>query len=144
MSGGADECVAAYVDNDNSSLTTYGSSLVNADAKYKDVYTPNDDTRTGNYSSTSSKVGDAVYETSSSTTPAGALGYPYSWYSDGSSMPYSNWPFFLRGGRFSIDTDAGLFCFDDNVGDASSINGFRPVFVLYKNWAWFFYIKFNL
>ena len=35
MSGGAWEYVAAYVNNGNSSLTSYGSSLVNGDAVYE-------------------------------------------------------------------------------------------------------------
>ena len=39
MSGGAWEYVAAYVDNGDSNLTSYGSSLVNGDAKVKNVYT---------------------------------------------------------------------------------------------------------
>ena len=37
--GGAWEYVAAYVDNGDSNLTSYGSSLVNGDAKVKNVYT---------------------------------------------------------------------------------------------------------
>ena len=38
MSGGANEYVAAYVNNGDSNLASYGSSLVNGDTKTKTVY----------------------------------------------------------------------------------------------------------
>ena len=125
MSGGAWEYVAGYVNNSNSSLTTYGSSLVSANAKYKDVYTSNGDTQSGNYSANSSKLGDAAYETS--TSCAGRT----SWYSDYSGMPYSSGPFFARGGCYCNGTSAGLFCFGGGEhGGACSNDGFRPVLAI--------------
>ena len=124
MSGGAWEYVAAYVNNGNSNLTTYGNSLYTADAKYKDVYTSNGDTRTGNYSSASSHKGDAVYETSSSGD--GSPNYQQSWYSDDSAMPCSSVPFFVRGGYYYDGTLAGLFYFGGGVGNADGGSGFRP------------------
>ncbi len=67
MSGGAYEYVAAYVNNGNSNLTTYGSSLVNETRSYmKDVYDMGSvDTREANYAANSDVYGDAIYETSS-------------------------------------------------------------------------------
>ena len=122
MSGGALEYTAAYVNNSNSSLTTYGSILVNADAKYKDIYTSNGDTQSGNYTANSSIKGDAVYETSSSYSGI------TSWYSDYSYMPCSSNPVFARGGRYSGGASAGLFTFYCvGNGSANSNYGFRPV-----------------
>ena len=122
MSGGAWEYVAAYVNNGNSILTTYGSSLVSADPKYKDTYISNGDTESGNYSNASSKVGDAVYETSS----LGNEGQ-YSWYNNFSCMPLLGFPFFRRGGYYNSGTNGGLFHFDGDNGGAYSSYGFRPV-----------------
>ena len=121
MSGGACEYVAGYVNNGNSYLTTYGSSLVNAAIKYKDVYTKgsNDDVVT-NYSANSSIKGDAVYETSISGTGT------TSWYSDYSYMPCWSFPFFARGDSYGDGTGAGLFFFSFSDGTAGSGIGFRP------------------
>jgi len=124
MSGGVNEYVAAYVDNGNANLTTYGLSLVSAIAQYKDLYTSSGDTSSGNYSANSGKKGDAVYETSTADTGT------TSWYSDYSYMPYSSYSFFIRGGVCSDATGAGVFIFDFNIGYASSTIGFRPVLVL--------------
>ncbi len=68
MSGGAYEYTAAYVNNGNSNLGTYGSTLVNAAGKYKDVYSKgsNDDREPNYQMSTPDRghYGDAVWETS--------------------------------------------------------------------------------
>ena len=123
MSGGAWEYVAAYVNNGNSNLTNYGSSLVNGDAKTKNVYSKgSSDSRDNNYSANSGKYGDAVYETSANGNSSSS-----SWYGDDSFFPYSNFPFFVRGGYYY---DAGVFCFNyDYGGDSNSYNSFRPVLV---------------
>ena len=123
MSGGASEYVAGYVNNSNSSLATYGSSLVNAASKYKDVYISNGDTTDGNYIANSSIKGDAVYETSTSS----AIFKTTSWYSASSCMPYSDHPFFGRGGSCCSSTFAGLFDFDYAGGFENPFDGFRPV-----------------
>ena len=125
MSGGAWEYVAAYVNNGNSNLTNYGSSLVNGDAKTKNVYSKgSSDSRDNNYSANSGKYGDAVYETSANGNSSSS-----SWYGDYSSFPYTDWPFFYRGGYYSGGTNAGVFCFNDNVGSSSGSLSFRPVLV---------------
>ena len=125
MSGGAWEYVAGYVNNGNGNLTSYGSSLVNGDAKTKNVYSKaSSDNNTNNYNANSGKYGDAVYETSANGNSSSS-----SWYGDYSYFPDTDWPFFGRGGYYSGGTSAGVFRFND--GSGSSIGGisFRPVLV---------------
>ena len=142
MSGGAHEYVAAYVNNNyvksGKNPYTYGKSLIDStDSKTKDVYTSNGDTQSGNYSAAASVYGDAVYETSSNINGS------YSWYGDHSNFPYSNNPFFIRGGNYNNTTNAGLFYFNNNNGNSNSNNGFRPVLVAlrYKERKIFFHLK---
>ena len=124
MSGGAWEYVAAYVNNGNSNLTNYGSSLVNGDAKTKNVYSKaSSDSYENNYNANSSKYGDAVYETS--TNGSGST----SWYGDYSNFPYTSNPFFLRGGYYDNGTIAGVFYFYGSGGGSNSNYSFRPVLV---------------
>ena len=128
MSGGAYEYTAAYVANDNGSLTSNGASLVSGTAYTKDVYTKGSaDDRPTNYAAAASKYGDAVYETSLSSN--GTPNRNTSWYSDDSNFPYSTLPFFLRGGSYSYASGAGLFSFYSNIGIAYIHYGFRPVLV---------------
>ncbi len=125
MSGGAWEYVAAYVNNGNSNLTNYGSSLVNGDAKTKNVYSKgSSDSRDNNYSANSGKYGDAVYETSANGNSSSS-----SWYGDYSSFPYTSDPFFRRGGNCNNGSNAGVFCFYNYNGGSSSYYSFRPVLV---------------
>ena len=125
MSGGAWEYVAAYVNNGNSNLTNYGSSLVNGDAKTKNVYSKgSSDSRDNNYSANSGKYGDAVYETSANGNSSSS-----SWYGDYSYFPHTSGPFFERGGYYSDGTNAGVFCFGVTAGVSYSDTSFRPVLV---------------
>ena len=125
MSGGAWEYVAAYVNNGNSNLTNYGSSLVNGDAKTKNVYSKgSSDSRDNNYSANSGKYGDAVYETSANGNSSSS-----SWYGDYSIFPYTSSPFFVRGGYYNYGASAGVFYFSSNGGNSSSNYSFRPVLV---------------
>ena len=124
MSGGAWEYVAGYVNNGHGNLTNYGSSLVNGDAKTKNVYSKaSTDNATNNYNANSSKYGDAVYETS--TSGSGST----SWYGDYSDFPSTGGPFFQRGGHYNGGTDAGVFFFYNYYGGTSSYLSFRPVLV---------------
>ena len=125
MSGGAWEYVAAYVNNGNSNLTNYGSSLVNGDAKTKNVYNKaSSDNNTNNYNANSGKYGDAVYETSANGNSSSS-----SWYGDCSYFPNSDWPFFYRGGGYSDGTGAGVFYFNNSDGNSYGSISFRPVLV---------------
>ena len=125
MSGGAWEYVAGYVNNGDSNLTSYGSSLVNGDAKTKNVYSKgSSDSRDNNYSANSGKYGDAVYETSANGNSSSS-----SWYGDCSDFPYTSYPFFLRGGSYDDGTNAGVFYFSYGSGGSYSYYSFRPVLV---------------
>ena len=125
MSGGAWEYVAAYVNNGNSSLTSYGNSLyTSTDSKTKNVYAKgSSDSRDNNYSANAGVYGDAVYETS--TSGSGTT----SWYSDYSNFPYTIGPFFSRGGYYDNGSVAGVFYFDSYSGSGDSSLSFRPVLV---------------
>ena len=124
MSGGAWEYVAGYVNNGNSSLTSYGSSLVNGEAKTKNVYSKaSTDNATNNYNANSGKYGDAVYETSANGNSSNG-----SWYGDYSGFPNTDWPFFRRGGSYNDGAGAGVFFFD-YYDIVDSDYSFRPVLV---------------
>ena len=125
MSGGAYEYVAAYVNNGNSSLSN-GESLVNGDAKTKNVYSKgSSDDRDSNYSANSGKYGDAVYETSVNGNSSNS-----SWYGDDSYFPDTNSPFFLRGAFYGAGTSGGVFYFDYEDGNSFNTYSFRPVLVV--------------
>ena len=125
MSGGAWEYVAGYVNNGNGNLTSYGSSLVNGDAKTKNVYTKaSTDNDTNNYNQNASKYGDAVYETSANGNTSNG-----SWYGDCSYFPYAGYPFFIRGGGYGDRSSAGVFAFNNYVGSSRGDVSFRPVLV---------------
>jgi hypothetical protein len=127
MAGGAYECTSAYINNAHPYLTSYGSSIINADAKYKDIYIlGGEDNSLNNYSSAIDKKGDAIYETS----VGGELST--SWNSDMSDMPRSTTPWFTRGGRGGISgTSVGTFYFGSfGSGAASAIVGFRSVLLI--------------
>ncbi len=124
MNGCSYEYIAAYVDNGHSYLTTYGNSLYTAGSQYKDVYVSGGDTSAGNYSATSSKKGDAIYETSSADTGT------KSWYGDSSSMPYSNFPFFMRDSFNTGGSVAGPFSFFYNNGSGYTFYSFRTCLIV--------------
>ena len=127
MSGGAWEYVAGYVSNGDSTLTKYGSSLVYGAAKTKNVYSKaSTDRYDTNYNANSSKYGDAMYETSMNGTGN------TSWYGDHSGFPWTNSPFFIRGGVYSDGTSAGVFYSSSSFGNTTTmgeLHSFRPVLV---------------
>ena len=97
---------------DTSNKNYAGVLYTNRDTKYVETY----DTVY-----ISSKTGDAVYETSSSSSST------TSWDSDCSYAPNSTLPVFFRGGYCSSDSSAGVFYFDAYNGGSDSSFGFRPV-----------------
>ena len=112
MSGGAWEYVAACLSGYTNKLTSEtDTDYIN---KYIDVYS--------SYNQT--KYGDAVYETSSSSSNAN------SWFNDYSNFVLSDYPVFVRGGHWSHGSGAGLFHFSYDSGNASSFSSFRPVCVV--------------
>ena len=127
MSGGAFEYVAAYVNNNNNSLTQFGRNLYNADPKYKDIYSrESGDTAINNYNSNSNIYGDSVYEVSD------AGNGPYGWFYDYSYFPYNTTPFWTRGGKYINLKTAGIFNFYYTNGNTDENNSFRPVLAILK------------
>ena len=110
MSGGAWEYVAACLTEKTDRLTK-NSDYIN---KYIDVY--------DSYSL--AKFGDAVFETSSSSSGTS------SWFTDYSRFVGSTYPVFLRGGVYSGGSGAGSFFFFGGSGNSSGNYGFRPVCVV--------------
>ena len=131
MSGGNWERVAAYVNNGHGNLAKYGSSLVNAANKYKNVYTANKqweesspDSQSENYNLSipaNGHYGDAVYETSGRYSGQG------SWYKDYSDFPCTGGLFFVRGGDCTNTSGTGVFAFIATYGEFHTYNGFRVV-----------------
>jgi hypothetical protein len=89
------EFTSAYLDNDNQYLRDRGSSIIDADPKYKDVYkVASNDTATDNYALTINKKGDAIYETSSTGSDMTA------WYGNFTYMAETENPWILRNSNF--------------------------------------------
>ena len=110
MSGGSWEYVAACLTGYTGKLTSDSAYM----SKYIDVY--------DSYSS--AKFGDAVFETSSSSSGSN------SWFSDYSYFVDSYSPVFGRGGSSYSGSGAGLFCFGSSGGGGGDAYGFRPVCVV--------------
>ena len=142
MSGGTWERSASLVNNGNSRLNEFASSLMYSlkdgkSSEYVTVYetdTSVDNTEVSwtyeNLSKTNeanykknTKYGDAIKETST----AGIENT--SWNGDYSYFVGAYGPFFTRGGDYWDRSGAGLFCFGRNYGDSNYDNGFRSVLV---------------
>ena len=87
-------------------------------AKYYDTYNYS---TSNNDHSTRYIPGDATYEVSQGD------GQNSGWYSDYAVFVYSLWPWFSRGGRYSLTTGAGVFYFDRDYGEAYNTFSFRLV-----------------
>jgi type II secretory pathway pseudopilin PulG len=125
ISGGSWEYTAAYINNGNVNLTTYGNSAYKSDDKYKNAYAvAATDTDANNYPLAVSSKGDAIYETSNAGTGTA------SWYGDYSYMTYVDSSWFTRGGPYDYTSNAGAFHFCRISGGASSRVGFRPILLV--------------
>ena len=130
MSGAAYERTAGYVNNGNLNLQINGADLISnggegTSNKYKTVYTKgSSDSNILNYSQNSSKIGDAIHETST------AGSNQTSWFTNDSTFPYSAGTFFLRGGYYNNGSGAGLFFFYDTDGNSQSSISWRLVLAL--------------
>ena len=125
LSGNTREYVAAYVNNTHDTLTTNASNLVNAEAKYKNVYyIGTTDTDVNNYASIISSKGDTLYETSSGGSGNNA------WYSDRSYMVRTDMPVVTRGGYYGWGVNVGAFYFDRYGGGGYTYCSFRPVLIV--------------
>ena len=126
MNGGAYEYVAAYINNGDSNLTSYGSSLINGDSKTKNVYSKADtDDRESNYNQNAGVYGDAIYETSSNANSS-----QDSWYIDYVKFPSTRTPFFTRGGSHSNHATSGVFSLSHGTGVDDKVVSFRPVLIV--------------
>ena len=142
MSGGTWERSASLVNNGNSRLNEFGSSLMYSlkdgkSSEYVTVYETDTSvdntgvswtdenllkTNEANYKK-NTKYGDAIKETSTAGTGQ------TSWYSDYSYFVGAHNPFFIRGGGYWITSGAGLFCFLRSDGASNYNYGFRSVLV---------------
>lgn len=144
MSGGTSERIAAIINNKNEVLTNYGNKIMeesnNGDksTKYITIYphdTDKDNTSISittenrnkaseaNYKKNTKIYGDGIRETSTVGTTKNA------WYSDGTTIPALNYPFFIRG-RCNWETfNSGLFATNYSNGFSSYSTGFRSVLV---------------
>ena len=112
MSGCAYEYVAACYTGYTNKLTANTDSVyIN---KYIDVY--------DSYSS--AKFGDAIFETSFSSSSSN------SWFSDFSGFVNSHYNVFKRGGSCNDGSQSGLFHFSSYSGSAYITYGFRPVCIV--------------
>jgi len=135
MSGGTWERSASLVNNGNSRLNEWGSSLMYSlkdgkSSEYVTLYPKGetsgqslDDASNYNYAANTKIYGDAIHETS--TAGVGQT----SWYSDYSYFAGLNYPFFVRSGNYKYTSGAGLFYFERDAGNSHYGGGFRSVLV---------------
>jgi hypothetical protein len=113
MSGGAYEYVMGNLNSIEKSAGLNPSSINN---KYIDIYAGYDST----------KFGDAIYESSSSSSGS------TSWYADSSGIISTSYPWAVRGGISNGGTANGIFNFVNNGGEAYSTIGFRTTIAVGK------------
>ena len=132
INGGAWEYVAGYITNGNGNLSTYGSSFATetTSTPYRTVYPYNSSSDGGanNWTAynainatTTTRFGDGILETSTEGT-----GYT-SWRRDYSFFPHTTGPFFIRGGKYNMGSDAGAFAFFCKSGSTYDDVSFRVV-----------------
>jgi len=130
MVGNTYEYVASYVNNGHANLNSYCKALVEADAKYKDVFpVGSTDDRQSNYNAAKGLTdGMMIHETS--TAGEGTTSWK-NWNGVGaySYFPSSSYPVFRRGGGCGY-SGAGLACFGNYNGSAYGNGGFRACFVV--------------
>ena len=134
LNGEAWERTAAYVNNGNENLGTYGGKVAgdfygsseseqSTSTKYKTVYSSENNQLIDYETAGKKNKGDAVYETSVSHSNGTG-----SWFDVCAIFPERAVPFFARGGFYG-DTAAGTFCFLSDSGGAYSNGSFRSVLV---------------
>ena len=123
IAGGAFEFVAGILSCSKSISGNY--DFTNSETylnKYFDWYAGNSSDRNTNYNANTNKYGDALYETSNSGNSSTG-----SWDSCDSYFAYSTYPVLARGGHAYRVSNAGVFVFSNNAGQASNHDTFRPV-----------------
>jgi prepilin-type N-terminal cleavage/methylation domain-containing protein len=125
LSGNSWERVSAYLNNGDGNLAGKGSSIINANGKYKEVYSKgSSDAKELNYPLTINFKGDAYYETSNSYTGSTA------WFGDYTYMLNTTGPWEIRGGAWNMGSTSGAFGFANADGSTYSHQGFRPVLLV--------------
>lgn len=124
LSGGTWEWTAGYIASGDS-YTSYGGSLKGDSTKYKTKYVGTSDTDTINYNMNlnPTRLGEAIWETSS-----GGTGFK-SWNGDYSNFWINTRSFSVRSGAWSNTSGAGVFTFLSGNGFCVHDVGFRPVLV---------------
>ena len=117
MSGGAYEYVMGNMVNSSGAFYSSNAGFSSTpNAKYYDKYSYG----TSETEYTRGKLGDATKE----MAPTGTSG---NWYSDYASFPSAYNPWFLRGGFYSNDANAGAFSFSPSSGYAAAHFSARAV-----------------
>ena len=124
MSGGSWEYMANYLGS--ATGNSYVNSFLKLNEKYQTSYagdgkTSSTEDRTTNYKANQGKYGDAILETSN-----GCNGQ-FSWNQDYSNFTYTAYPFFVRGGYYSVSTGTGPFFFYNVYGGGGYNGSFRVV-----------------
>lgn len=123
LSGGALERMAACSAT-GTTISQYANILnsLTSDQKYLvDIYT-------SAYSDNSTRIGDAIYETS--LIPQNPTTNAYSWNNDASLYIGNNNPFIARGGTSNNGTNSGIYAYYNDTGGADINIGFRPVIII--------------
>ena len=125
LSGGLWERTAGFISLTTGNYAIYGGALKGEADKYRSKYAGTSATDTENYSANPnpSRVGEAIWETSTSVTGSN------SWKGDYSFFPDSGAPFFVRGGSWGFGSSAGLFAFGRTAGNCDYSLGFRAVLI---------------
>ncbi len=133
MSGGADEYVMGNMSSTADTYTFYNSRAGFASSWYNDysnqkyVNTYANGTTSVDTQATynRARLGDATGEVVLSLSTGG-------WYKDGAYFPYSWYPWFLRGGSYGNNSDAGVFYFGYGYGSAGSDKSARAALLWYS------------
>lgn len=125
LSGGLWEYTAGYIAPTEGNYINYGGNLKGESNKYKSKYEGTSSTDTDNYNETANqtRIGEAIWETS--TSGHGNNG----WDRSRSNFLNSSSPFTMRGVRWANGTNAGVFAFSYLTGVSAYQVGFRPVLI---------------
>ena len=118
MSGGAFEYMMGNMVNSSGAMYSSSSGFSTyPNKRYYDKYSYG----TSQTEYTRGKLGDATKEMAPSSS------YETTWHSDYAYFPYSNAPWFVRGGAYSYGSNAGLFYFYRSLGYAAIDHSARAV-----------------
>ena len=111
MSGNSTSYNSGYIGKVGSSYADSNNTLAFPNAKYYDLYA-NGETSSNQTAYNRSHLGDATGETRS-------------WYGDEAYFTFAIVPWFGRGGYYGYGSNAGVFDFHGDNGNANTGNGFR-------------------